>query len=102
VGRVGAQAALEWVETARTIATDEALRTGLATVRIEQPADVDSIVAARTLPHEGLRDALALAASPARAHEDACDLERLVHSAAQRGLRDRIAAYIEQVKARKG
>jgi enoyl-CoA hydratase/carnithine racemase len=100
--RVGTQTALEWVESARAIPAEEALRTGLATVRAEQPADVDGLIAARTLAHEGLRDALARAASPSRAQDDASDLERLVHSAARRGLRDGIAAYLEKVKARQG
>lgn len=99
-GRVGPQAALDWVESARTIAADEALRTGLASLRIDQPQDVAAVLAARSLQHAGVREALAHAVSPSQAREDAGDLDQLVRSAARAGLRDRIAAYLEQVKAR--
>lgn len=94
--RVGATTALTWAQTGRTIDAEEARRCGLV-----ECLDDDAAALARSI--DGRLRAASVAASlraavePNAAIDDARDLERLVRSAAARGLRDRIAAYAERL-----
>ncbi|MBT2304828.1 enoyl-CoA hydratase/isomerase family protein [Variovorax paradoxus] len=94
--RVGVDAALEWVETGRTIGAEEACRRGLITAVVEGPGTVDEIVAARANPDPILAVALRRATDARADANDASDLDLLVRSAARPGLRDRIADYLER------
>ncbi|MBT2326879.1 enoyl-CoA hydratase/isomerase family protein [Variovorax paradoxus] len=97
--RVGADVALEWVESGRTIGAEEACRRGLATAIIEGPGAVDEIVAGRANPDRLLASALRHAIDARADADDASDLDLLVRSAARPGLRDRIANYLERTTA---
>ena len=90
---VGRATALDWVETGRAIATDEALRSGLATGSIPPLTSIHDYLGQRLTLAPSLRRALGGEASPEQVAEDALDLAQLVDSAARPGLRDRIAAY---------
>ena len=100
--RVGPETALEWIESGRSIAAEEACARGLITAIAAVPADADGILAARALLDRSLSRALHQAPAPARVAEDAADLQQLVHSAACPGLRERIAVYAARTAARAG
>lgn len=102
---VGARKALPWIQTACAIPADEALQAGLAS----QITDANGVVAAieqqltaAGCSSPGQRQALWRAAHGEAASADARDLDLLVRSAAQAGLRQRITAYLHtRVAARK-
>lgn len=95
--RVGAEAALSWVESGRNISVEEAHRAGLVSALAADAAEVDQIVTARVHGDAWLQSALRSAVDPRAADDDARDLDLLVRSAARAGLRDRIAAYVARV-----
>lgn len=101
--RIGAERALDWIASARTVAFEEARQAGLVGAVIAS-ADASSVSA--LLPAVEAEAAVnewvggAVAGDPR--HDDASDLAALVHSAAAPGLRDRIADYVaRQAAARK-
>ena len=96
-GRVGAEAALSWVESGRNISVEEAHRAGLVSGLVADAAEVEQIVTARVHDDAWLHNALRSAVDSRAADDDARDLDLLVRSAARAGLRDRIAAYVERV-----
>ncbi len=98
---VGRSAALDWIESGRTIDAGEALRAGLVTHALQPEVTIEAIVGARLGADLMTSAALRSAAGPQRESEYAADLYQLVQSAAVRGLRDRVADYIERAKARK-
>lgn len=95
--RVGDAHARNWIAHASSIDTAQALATGLATHTATDPTTAATL--AQALVHEQLTGSCARAATlraalePHAADHDAHDLARLVRSAAQPGLRERIAAY---------
>jgi enoyl-CoA hydratase len=97
--RVGADTALDWVLTGRTIAAGQARSSGLVSELVDGPEAIGSMLAARSHPDTWLHQALRAAVDPAAQANDALDLERLVRSAARPGLRDRIAAYVQRSAA---
>lgn len=97
--RVGVDAALEWVETGRTIGAEEARRRGFATDLVTGADVVEEFVAARVHSDRWLASALRKATGSRPDADDASDLDLLVRSAARPGLRDRIAEYLEQIAA---
>ena len=96
---VGRDTALDWVESGRSIATDEALRAGLVLQRLDAVGDVRPMIEARQHDDAWLRRALRQAADPGADAEDARDLSWLVRSAARKGLRARIEQHVNRVKA---
>lgn len=98
---VGRGAGLRWIESACTVDAQEALAAGLVARVVEPGTDVGEVIRERLHDGASLGAALRRAASPQRAVEDASDLQQLVESAAAPGLRDRIAAYVERVAARR-
>lgn len=100
-GRAGADIALDWVESGRTVAAEEACAHGLVSRIVEGPQAVADVLAARGHGDTWLMDGLRSAVHPQRSTQDAADLDLLVRSAARPGLRERIAAYGAQVAARR-
>jgi enoyl-CoA hydratase/carnithine racemase len=96
---VGADTALDWVESGRSVEAEEAVTRGLATAAVADAAALDAFIAKRTLDDAWLRAALSQAARPQARDDDARDLELLVRSAARPGLRERISAYLARVAA---
>lgn len=101
---VGADVARTWLERGTPIGADEALSAGLATRRVradELDAAIDDLATqARRLPlptRRAIHAALATVRRPRGDAGHAQDLARLVRSAAQPGLRQRIAAYRERL-----
>lgn len=95
--RVGAESALEWIESGRSVTAEEALRRGLVTSLADGPHDIQTCIAQRCHLDAGLRESLDHALQPLRADHAARDLDLLVRSAARPGLRERIAAYVARL-----
>lgn len=93
---VGASQARQWVRSGEVFDGDAALRTGLASRQLEeaaiQPA-LDELLAQANRLDDATLAAVHEAARAGSDGDDAADLQRLVHSAARPGLRERIAAY---------
>jgi len=100
--RVGAERALDWAGSARTIGAPEALASGLATQVLEAGHTLEAAIAAARAPApQPAVPGLAAAIAGDAGHDDARDLAALVHSAARPGLRDLVVAYVErQARAR--
>ena len=97
--RVGAETALDWVESGRSVAADEACRRGFVTSLVEGPQALDAVLSARLHPDAWLRATLRKAVDPHSADAAARDLDLLVRSAARPGLSQRVAAYVARVAA---
>lgn len=97
--RVGAETALAWVESGRSIAAEEAARAGLVSALARDAADVDRLMASQVHADSWLQGALRQAVDPCAAADDARDLELLVRSAARPGLQQRIAGYVARLAA---
>ena len=97
--RVGAEAAIAWVETARSIDCEEARRSGLVTAIAENPQSVTEAVADRMHGNSALGAVVRDAVAPQGSMEDARDLDLLVRSAAGPGLHERIGAYVQRSAA---
>ncbi|VTU12850.1 putative enoyl-CoA hydratase [Variovorax sp. SRS16] len=97
--RVGTETALDWVESGRSVAADEACRRGLVTSLVDGPHAIDAHSLARWREDAQLRASLRQAVDPHRADAAARDLDLLVRSAARPGLRERVAAYVARVAA---
>lgn len=93
--RVGAETAMAWVESARSVGCEEARRTGLVTAIAESPQSVTEAVADRLHGNGDLGAAVRAAVAPQSGADDARDLQLLVRSAAVPGLHERIGAYLQ-------
>lgn len=98
-GRIGPDAALDWVETGRTVSAEEARACALVTRIVDGPQALPEILAARRHQDGWLASAIRGAVQPRGSADDAADLDLLVRSAARAGLRDRIAAYVDRLAA---
>lgn len=99
--RVGTDAALEWVESGRLVQADEAHARGLVSLIVDGPQALSEALSERGHDDIWVARALRTAVDTRCATDDAADLDLLVRSAARSGLRDRIAAYVQQVAARR-
>lgn len=97
---VGAPQAADWIESGALFDSGDACRSGLATRRIDADALADATAALAqrssrldTRTQQLIGQAIAAGRHGHDAAARAADLERLVRSAAQPGLRERIAAY---------
>lgn len=95
---VGHQRARQWIENAEAIPSQVALETGLATGQGGGPLSSDALAAllgAPTAPGDTL---LRGALGGNHGADDAGDLAALVRSAARRGLKQRVQAYVDRAK----
>lgn len=100
--RVGTAVALDWVESGRTVSSDEAMRTGLAQQVVDSAESLRKQIDAWKHDDAWLQGALRRAADGRSDDDAARDLWWLTRSAARKGLRERIAAHAERVKAARG
>lgn len=92
----GHRVALDWIQSARAVRAAEAVDAGLVSAIVTGQDEADSTIARAVELPRWIRHRLGKAVEPASAEHDARDIELLVRSAAEPGLRDRIAAYVER------
>ena len=100
--RVGVERARRWVETGAPIGLDDALASGLATGVLADASSTGDIArcAASQPQRAGANAWLGSALDAADPVHDHVDLALLVRSAAVRGLKARVAAYVERNRQR--